>query len=267
MIGRLPSTLADRSVEIELKRKRKGDACERLRADRIEHLTILRRKIARWVSDHIEALRNADPEVPSNLDDRAADNWRPLLAIADETGGPWSKLACASALALTKGDTDDATGITLLEDVSSLCVAEGNATQGIFTRDLLASLHANDQRPWAEWNKGKPLNAHQLSKLLTPFGIPSPRTIRIGAETSKGYQFDWFADAFSRYLSPSSVTPSQTADFLSSKPISNVTTEQTVTCKKRLEAADSLACDGVTALSPHGSATPLPKRLNGATSL
>jgi putative DNA primase/helicase len=260
MIGRLPATLADRSVEIDLKRKRKGDACERFRADRIEHLVALRRKIARWVSDHIEALRSAEPEVPTGLDDRAADNWRPLFAIADQAGGPWSRLARAAAVALAKGDTDDAAGIMLLEDIRSIRMTEENGTSGIFTKDLLERLHTNEQRPWAEWSKGKPINAHQLSKLLAPFGILSPRTIRIGPKTSKGYQFDWFADAFSRYLPPS-VTPSQAAGPLSSGKASNVTSRSDVTEQKRSKRTDSLACDGVTALSP-GSP---PKRLNGST--
>ena len=42
-----------------------------------------RRKAARWVKDNLEALRRADPEVPQELHDRACDNWRPLIAIAD----------------------------------------------------------------------------------------------------------------------------------------------------------------------------------------
>jgi len=31
-------------------------------------------------------LRGADPEVPNSVFNRAADNWRPLLAIADVAG-------------------------------------------------------------------------------------------------------------------------------------------------------------------------------------
>ena len=40
-------------------------------------------------ADHASELREADPVVPPELHDRAADNWRPLLAIADLVGGEW----------------------------------------------------------------------------------------------------------------------------------------------------------------------------------
>jgi putative DNA primase/helicase len=214
MIGRLPSTLADRSIEIELRRKRKEEVCERFRSDRIDHFVILRRKMARWAADHIDNLRNADPEVPEELHDRAADNWRPLLAIADEAGDPWPQLARTAAIALTRTDTDDAPGIRLLEDIRALSITAPNRTSGIFTKDLLQALHANEQRPWATWTRGRPITPHQLSRLLGPFGIPSPRTIRIGHKTGKGYRFDDFADAFSRYLPTLTVTSTQAANSL-----------------------------------------------------
>ena len=38
-------------------------------------------------------LRVADPPVPAELHDRAADNWRPLLAIADAAGANFGFLA------------------------------------------------------------------------------------------------------------------------------------------------------------------------------
>ena len=40
-----------------------------------------------------------DPLVPSELHDRAADNWRQLLAIADAAGGDWTRRAREAALA------------------------------------------------------------------------------------------------------------------------------------------------------------------------
>jgi len=61
---------------------------ERIRHDGLlRQCEPLRRCIARWVAEHLSALRAADPAVPEELDDRQADNWRPLLVIADEAGG------------------------------------------------------------------------------------------------------------------------------------------------------------------------------------
>ena len=63
---------------------------DRVRRDGLlRQLDLLRRRAARWVADHLPALQAADPAVPDELDDRQADNWRPLLAIADEAGGEW----------------------------------------------------------------------------------------------------------------------------------------------------------------------------------
>ena len=83
MIGRLPGTLADRSIEVRMTRRAPGEAAERWRCDRLEQFAQLRRRCARWAQDHLDGLREADPEMPAPLHDRAADNWRPLLAIAD----------------------------------------------------------------------------------------------------------------------------------------------------------------------------------------
>ena len=86
LIGKLPPTLHDRAIEIPLVRKTASEAVERfMEFDG----TDIRRKCARWVADHAGELREADPAVPPELHDRAADNWRPLLAIADLAGGEW----------------------------------------------------------------------------------------------------------------------------------------------------------------------------------
>ena len=80
LIGQLPDTLADRSINISMRRKGPGERTEKLRLDRLD-LEDLQRMAARWVADHGDELRSADPDVPESLGDRAADNWRFLLAI------------------------------------------------------------------------------------------------------------------------------------------------------------------------------------------
>ncbi|MDE2058616.1 MAG: bifunctional DNA primase/polymerase [candidate division NC10 bacterium] len=83
MIGKPPGTIEDRSIVIPMKRKTSGEQAQRFRLKQLEALAPLCQKSARWALDHIEELRDADPAVPDSLNDRAADNWRPLLAIAD----------------------------------------------------------------------------------------------------------------------------------------------------------------------------------------
>ncbi|HIE95323.1 MAG TPA: DUF3631 domain-containing protein, partial [Acidobacteria bacterium] len=83
----LPDTLADRAVTVALRRKRPDERVERLRLDRMNEFESLRRQAARRAEDNLEALRVADPNVPFDLHDRAADNCRGMLAIADRAGG------------------------------------------------------------------------------------------------------------------------------------------------------------------------------------
>lgn len=94
-IGNLPDTVEDRSIVIPMQRKAPGDnvasfprSGKRSAALKSELFT-LARKAKRWADDHAAKFHEGEPVIPAGLNDRAADNWRPLLAIADEAGGAW----------------------------------------------------------------------------------------------------------------------------------------------------------------------------------
>ena len=245
LIGTLPDTLADRAIAVRLRRKRPDETVERVRLDRMEVLTTLARQAARWVEDNLDALSASDPETPAELHDRAADNWRALLAIADRVGGDWPARARATATELSKsGDDDDSARVMLLADIHGI-FAERD-TDRIVSADMLAALVEREDRPWPEWRHGKPLTARGLAKLLAPFGI-APGTIRNeGGRTAKGYRRGQFDDAFSRYSPNLSVTPSQPAENLDFSPNSIRHKLGDVTDGKTPKPAVTLACDGVT---------------------
>ena len=200
-IGRLPATLMDRSIIIEMRRRRTEEKVQRLRIDRTPDLDELASKAARWTTDHLEVLSNADPDVPAALNDRAADNWRPLLAIADAAGGEWPVIARKAALALAGEQEDDSIGVLLLQDIR--VIFDDRSADRLPSNDLAHALAALQDRPWSEWRKGKPLTANALSRLLKPFSIV-PGSIRVGMgskDTPKGYKREQFEDAWSRYTS------------------------------------------------------------------
>jgi putative DNA primase/helicase len=124
MIGKLPSTLADRSIEIPMKRKRPEERVARFRAIRPGNLPNIKRQCIRWAQDDLITLRDAALEVsvPEGLNDRAADNWEPLLTIADRVGGEWPDRARKAALALSgKGAAEDGSiGVMLLGDIKAI---------------------------------------------------------------------------------------------------------------------------------------------------
>jgi hypothetical protein len=169
-IGDLPDTVRDRSIEIELIRKRPDETVKRLRRRDGSDLDILARKIRRWVSDIIEKLGTAVPVIPVGLDDRAADAWEPLIAIADAAGGIWLDRARRVAVELSgdgTGREDDSIGIRLLADING-AFGERKATQ-MATADLIENLIAIEGHSWAEWKGGKPITPTGLDRLLAPF--------------------------------------------------------------------------------------------------
>ena len=117
-IRALADTLEDRSIVISLQRKPKAAKVERLRKRDSDEFAILRRKAARWAEANLAQLEDPDPNVPETLNDRAADNWRPLLAIADLAGADWPRRARESACILS-GEGHDTTSINveLLADI------------------------------------------------------------------------------------------------------------------------------------------------------
>src|SRR6266542_3904296 len=100
-IGSLPATLRDRSVLIPLVAAEEGQVTTRFDPLRTEIEHTLARKLARWASDNFDALAACDPPLPPGAFNRLADNWRPLLAIAQIAGGDWPARALAAFNHLT----------------------------------------------------------------------------------------------------------------------------------------------------------------------
>jgi hypothetical protein len=192
----LADTLEDRAVKLMLQRKPKTAKVERLRKRDNDEFATLRRKAARWAADNFDRLADPDPKIPDALNDRAADNWRPLLAIADLAGGDWPKRARESACILS-GDGQDtsAANVELLADIRK---AFGDHAV-IRSADLVAALVAEVERPWAEYNRGKPISQRQLAKLLGAFGIISNTVHPLGLPQGKGYRRADFEETWEAY--------------------------------------------------------------------
>jgi len=207
-IGRLPATLEDRALVIAMRRRRGDEEVEALSEERLVGLEPLRSRAARWAGDHLERLRSARPEVPELGGDRAADNWRALLAIADTVGGEWPQRGREAALRLQGTEApDDGVAVQLLADLRDLF--DRGAVERLTSAQVVTSLAQMEERPWPEWRHGQPITPRQIASLLKPFGI-RPKVLRVGAATPRGYEIGDLADAFSRYL-PSLVRNSATA--------------------------------------------------------
>ncbi len=247
LIGKLPATLASRSIHIELRRKTVNEEVEQLRPDRLDHLEPLHRRAARWVEDNSARLRSADPAMPATLRGRAADNWRPLVAIADLAGGEWP--ACARRIGQELGGRNEQTsGITLLQDIQNMFA--DRVVDRLPSAEMAEALSKMEDRPWPEWQQGRSITPRQIAKLLEPFGV-TPRSIRAGGATSKGYKLEDFRDAFVRYVPDTSVTPSQVNEIKGIQLDRAVTPPSAVSDQSGPKTNDFRPCDGVTASNGH----------------
>src|SRR5262249_59862068 len=97
--------------------------------------------------DHGGALGVSAPPVPDELNDRQADNWRPLFAIADAAGGLWSDLARAAARTMTGAavEADPAAPVQLLAGLQDLFAT--TAGDKLTTAAILRHLVTPEQLP------------------------------------------------------------------------------------------------------------------------
>jgi hypothetical protein len=203
-IGKLPDTVADRAIPIRMRRRAPSEPVTRFRQ------RTATAEAAELDFDWTTLVTDVTVvTVPETLNDRAADGWEPLLAIADAAGGHWPARARAAAIALTAGDDEQVSvGIRLLGDIRDVFELEPHLP----TAELLRRLHELDAAPWDDWY-GKPLTARALAKILGPYRIV-PSLKRVSGQVSRGYFRAEFEDSFERYLaapetatSVTSVTP------------------------------------------------------------
>jgi putative DNA primase/helicase len=183
-IRSLADTLEDRAIIVQLQRKPPGAKIERLRRRDNEWFAALRSQAARWAGDNFNKLVDPDPQVPEQLNDRAADNWRPLLAIADLAGGEWPDLARQACLTLSGESSNEALGVMLLAD----CRPAFGDDDVVRSVDLVTRLSADPERPWAEYNRGHPITQRQLARLLGVFHVISVNVNPPGLPQGKGYR-------------------------------------------------------------------------------
>ena len=179
--------------------------------------------------------------MPTTLHGRAADNWRPLIAIADLAGERWAERARGIAVKLNAEQVEETVGVMLLEDIRAYFEEPGKDECN--SADLVAWLVDKEDRPWWEWKAGKPLTQRQLARLLEPFGI-SPKQIWKGRNL-RGYEKGQFSDAFTRYLgvwgnrSASPLDSNETAIFCDFDPLEADLVLADPVAKKPQDSADS----------------------------
>jgi hypothetical protein len=197
-IGDLPDTIEDRAVVVAMRRRAPGEPVKQLRSRDVPRLHELRGRLHDWVLSIRHPLADAEPALP--VDDRQADVWEPLIAVADAAGGNWPDRARAACRELCSASSpDDGTiGERLLADLYGIWRA---GEEHLHTTTILERLKGIEDAPWAEgWGRNpRPLNARILASLLRPYGV-SRRSVRVGDRAAKGYAREDLADCWDRYV-------------------------------------------------------------------
>jgi hypothetical protein len=198
-IGVVPDTITDRAVNITMRRRAPGEHVSQFRTRHATALAPLRERLAQWAATQVAELTKAEPAMP--VEDRAADTWEPLVAVADAAGGHWPQTARAACKALVdaadEADEEGSLAAQLLRDIRTVFGDD----EYMFSADIIAELTTDPEARWADlW--GKPLDQHRLAKELKPYGVRS-KTLRIKGAKAKGYRVDGddgLGQAWDRYL-------------------------------------------------------------------
>jgi Protein of unknown function (DUF3631) len=183
----MPLPLMHRSLVIPMERndgRRELKRLDRDDADTKADLNIAYRMIFTWARD---AEINSDPPLPAQLRNRQADNWRPLIAIADAFSADWATRAREAAVAFAGEHRDEDAAVVLLRDIRDIFDMRG--VDRLPSKTIVDDLHGADDAMWPEWRgingnqQPRKLSQGELAKLLEPFQI-RPRTIRTFSNAS-----------------------------------------------------------------------------------
>jgi hypothetical protein len=208
-IGSLPLPLMHRSIVIHMERSDNARPLKRLEDsdtnDPNSNLNTIYRYVWQWARGN-PAL-NPDPEMPKELRNRQADNWRPLISIADSFGPSWAGAAREAAVSIKRGYHDEDVGVVLLSDIRQ--IFNGLRADRLASETLTKTLVNMDDGLWSDWRgmhddqQPHRLSQAELARLLAPFRIRSksiwPVRRKEDSKSRKGYYRSQFEAVWRRY--------------------------------------------------------------------
>ena len=202
-IGRLPTTVEDRGIIIEMRPRARGEHVDRLRQGRQRRESLpLRRQcvpmgLGTWRTRLSMPIRlfllGWTTEQPtcgsrcSRLQTRSAATGRPVRVRR--------RRACQRRATDPRGTLGSSCSPTVEPSSTP------RARTGSLSKYLMDQLVSLDERPWGEWGRAeRPITQRGVAGLLRPFGIV-PGSVRLSdGRTPKGYKREAFQDAWRRWL-------------------------------------------------------------------
>jgi hypothetical protein len=198
-LGWLPDTLLSRSIVVRMQRRHAGERVEPFRRRICEPEG---RRIRNLIEEWAATVSKINwPSLPSEIQDRDADKWEPIIAIGDIVGGEWPKKAreAAKTMVLESCETEPSLGIKLLADIKDVF----GSAKTMSSEEMVGRLNNLPESPWGNLN-GRPLDQRGIAVRLRQYGIKS-KNIRTPS-TLKGYERNDFDAAWRRYTSATAAT-------------------------------------------------------------
>jgi putative DNA primase/helicase len=202
----LPPQTRTRCIELRMQPKRHDQTVEEFNQLDDPEFAILRSKFARFAADNAAVLKDAKPIIPG-LNNRALQNWKLLLAIAELAGGTWPERAREAAERLSRSGRKPSAGVRLLAAIKAMA-AERRVTE-ITSENMAARLNANPLGFWAGYNRGGPITQRQIANLLDAYDIDpvSLHPTKRKDFSRQGYKLAQFSDAFAQHLPRDPIIP------------------------------------------------------------
>jgi hypothetical protein len=216
-IGTVPfPTLVHRSVSLVMHRHDiSGRVLKKFNLNDTAQLDIVHRA---WCDLAATTALNPNPEMPAELGNRDADNWRGLIAVADLFGPEWGDYARELAVRWSRGSDADDRKLHVIWDAYDVMKQFGRPSIGT-TAVIEGMVERNDI--YAEWrglNDDKPAHrfrATEFADIIRDFDPRiRPRTVWPHGHrrpSCRGYQISWFEAIIRLYPRPQDEEPTPTS--------------------------------------------------------
>lgn len=217
--GNMPDTITSRAITIEMRKRKPGEQVAPFKGKRARRETApLRAWLDTWTHDSnggvdeglITYLEEVEVPLPAGVEDRDAEIWEPLVAIADLAcvrWGEWARDACVYFLARPSME-EKPRNVRLLEDIREVM----GERESMPTSDLCLALNNLEGAEWRLSRAGG-VEPWDLARMLKPFGV-APVKLRVeDGRTPRGYatyptaqrgeEQAGLLDAWERHLTPS----------------------------------------------------------------
>ncbi|MDG3014147.1 DUF3631 domain-containing protein [Speluncibacter jeojiensis] len=182
----VPEATRSRSIHFRMQRRKQSEKVQPFRRrSATAEVEPLVAALAEWVVPLQDRIGPSWPEMPTGVDDRDAEVWEPLLALADAAGGEWPRRAreACTAFVFAPNGYSRAIGIDLLSDIRTLF--QVHRVDQMKSADVVSRLVALTESEWGNVD-GAALTQRGLAKLLRPFDVRT-KSIKCQGSVARGY--------------------------------------------------------------------------------